>query len=82
MSHGRRLHSPVWRGNYKGELREMDVYSMMRTAPSEVVKPIHTSGMPVIPDSDDYGTWLTGSPDEAADLLKPFPGTTTLIALE
>jgi len=31
----------TWKGNYKGELREMNVYSILTTTPNEVVKPIH-----------------------------------------
>ena len=29
--------------------------------------------MPVILDPKDYETWLTGSPDEALSLIRPFP---------
>ncbi len=60
----------------------MNVYSMMTTTPNEVVKPIHPARMPVILDLASYDTWLTGSPDEAATLLKPFPAARMHIAME
>ncbi len=72
----------IWKGNNKGELQEMKVYSMMTTTPNEVVKPIHSSRMPVILDPIDYDAWLTGSPDEVDKLLKPFPANRMLIAME
>jgi putative SOS response-associated peptidase YedK len=71
-----------WKGNYKNELREMNVYSMLTTAPNEVVKPIHPSRMPVILDPAKYETWLTGSLDEAAQLLRPFPANRLHVAIE
>lgn len=61
----------TWKGNYRGEFQEMNVFSMMTTTPNDVVKPIHPSRMPVMLDAADYASWLTGSPDEAGTLLKP-----------
>ena len=72
----------TWKGDYKGEFQEMNVYSMLTTVPNEVVEPIHPSRMPVILDNGDYDTWLTGSPDNAAKLLKPFPADQMHIAME
>jgi len=72
----------TWKGSYKGEFREMNVYSMMTTKPNEVVKPIHPSRMPVILDPADYDVWLTGSTDDAAGLLKPFAADQMRIAME
>lgn len=72
----------TWRGNYKGDLQEMNVYSMLTTVPNEVVEPIHPSRMPVILEADDHGTWLTGSPDKAAGLLAPLPAERMHIAME
>ncbi len=37
------------------------------------VMPVHPTRMPVILEPADYKTWLTGAPDEAAALLRPFP---------
>ncbi len=71
-----------WKGNYKRELREMNVYSMMTTKPNEVVKPIHPVRMPVILDSADYEQWLCGTSDEAYQLLRPFPAEKMHIAYE
>ena len=71
-----------WRGNYKDELREMNLYSMLTTTPNELVKPIHPTRMPVILNPDDYEQWLSGSPDEAVKLLQPFPPDLMRIALE
>lgn len=72
----------TWKGNYKGELLEMNAYSMMTTTSNEVVKPIHPSRMPVILDPADCDTWLTGTPDEAEALLKPFAADQMHIAME
>jgi putative SOS response-associated peptidase YedK len=62
----------TWKGNYKGELRELQCYSMLTTKPNDLVKPIHPSRMPVILDADDYETWLTGSSEQAMKLCQPF----------
>lgn len=71
-----------WKGNYKDELREMNVYSMLTTKPNELVKPIHPTRMPVILAPDDHEQWLSGTPAEAQDLLKPFDPSLMRIALE
>jgi len=34
-----------WRGDWKGELREMDCYSMLTTMPNDLVRPIHPTRM-------------------------------------
>jgi putative SOS response-associated peptidase YedK len=60
----------------------MNVYSMLTTTPNELVKPIHPTRMPVILDPDNYEHWLTGSSDETAKLLKPYPPDQMRIALE
>lgn len=66
----------IWRpfqGTYDVGEVEIDVYSMMTTTANDLVKPVHPSRMPVILDPTDYKTWLSGSADEAFELLKPFP---------
>ena len=68
-----------FRGNYRGELVEIDTYSMMTTTPNELVRDIHPDRMPVILSPETYGIWLGGSPDEAADLLRPFPAANMTI---
>jgi len=62
-----------YRGRYKDELREIDTYSMLTTTPNAVVAPVHPDRMPVILHPADYNTWLTGPPDAAFALLRPFP---------
>jgi putative SOS response-associated peptidase YedK len=71
-----------WKGNYKDELREMNVYSMLTTKPNELVKPIHPTRMPVILHPDDHEQWLSGTADEAKELLKPYDPNFMRIALE
>ncbi|EPX83872.1 SOS response-associated peptidase [Salipiger mucosus] len=66
----------IWRrfkGYYKDEKVDIETYSMVTSTPNEVVKPIHPDRMPVILPRDSYETWLTGEPETAFDLLKPFP---------
>ncbi len=71
-----------WKGNYKGEFREMRAYSMMTTTPNAVVKPIHPTRMPVILADGDHEQWLGGTAEEAAELLRPFPAEKMHIAYE
>jgi len=55
---------------------------ILTTTPNEVVKPTHSSRMPVILDDGDYDEWLTGSQDEVARLLKPFAAGRMHIVME
>ncbi|MGB5212709.1 MAG: SOS response-associated peptidase [Anderseniella sp.] len=71
-----------WRGTYKDDYCDMNVFSMLTTVPNEIVEPIHPMRMPVILDPSDYDTWLIGSPDSAAGLLKPYPADGMHIAME
>ena len=71
----------TWKGNYKGEFRELTCYSMMTTTPNALVKPIHPSRMPVILHQDDYEMWLTGSTDDAMSLCAPYEATAMRITL-
>ncbi|NDV52958.1 SOS response-associated peptidase [Salipiger sp. PrR003] len=66
----------IWRhfkGYYKDDPVEIDTYSMVTSTPNDLVKDVHPDRMPVILSRDDYDTWLTGVPDDAFELLKPFP---------
>lgn len=45
---------------------------IVTTTPNEVVEPIHDR-MPVMLAQDDFDGWLLGDPDEAAELLRPWP---------
>jgi putative SOS response-associated peptidase YedK len=73
----------IWRaykGNYgDGDLREMITNSMVTTTPNELVKETHPDRMPMILDPEDYAQWLTGTPDEAFALIKPFPAERMVI---
>lgn len=62
-----------WKGTIKGELVKYDTYSIATTTPNDLVKPIHPDRMPVILAPEDYEQWMTGSPAEAAELLRPYP---------
>ena len=62
-----------WRGMYKDEPREMDVFSMITTTPNEVVAPVHPDRMPAILAAGDYAAWMEASPGEGLCLIRPFP---------
>jgi len=64
----------AWHGMLRGEMVNLDVMAIMTTTPNEVVSPIHPSRMPVILDEADHQTWLTGGPDAALALARPYPG--------
>ena len=70
-----------WRGDWKGELREMDCYSMLTTAPNELVRPIHPTRMPVILKPDDYENWLRAEPADALKLARPFEAGAMTMAI-
>jgi len=73
----------LWRpykGNYGGgEERELITSSMVTTTPNALTKETHPDRMPMILDPDDYDLWLTGTPDEAFELIKPFPAERMVI---
>ena len=62
-----------FRGRYRDELVEVDTCTMVTTTPNDLVRPVHPDRMPVLFAQEDHEGWLTGTPDEAADLLRPFP---------
>lgn len=63
----------IFKGNYGGdENREMITSSMVTTTPNELTRDTHPDRMPMILDPDDYETWLTGTPEEAFALIRPF----------
>jgi putative SOS response-associated peptidase YedK len=49
-----------------------ETFSIVTTEANAKLRPIHHR-MPVIVAPDDYETWLTGNPDDAGKLLRPFP---------
>ena len=70
----------AYKGNYGGgEEREMITNSMVTSTPNDLVRETHPDRMPVILDPADYAQWLTGTPDEAFALLKPFPADRMVI---
>ncbi|MGI3211947.1 SOS response-associated peptidase family protein [Roseovarius tibetensis] len=70
----------VFKGNYGGdENREMTTSSMVTTTPNALTKETHPDRMPMTLDPNDYETWLTGTPDEAFALIRPFPADSNVI---
>lgn len=70
----------AYKGNYGGgEERELLTSSMVTTTPNELTRQTHPDRTPFIVDPDDYETWLTGTPDEAFALIKPFPADQMVI---
>ena len=53
--------------------------SMVTSTPNDLVRKTHADRMPVILDPGEYAQWLTGTPDEAFALLKPFPADRMVI---
>lgn len=73
----------LWRDGQpgiEGEEGRRLTHTMVTTTANELVKPIHPTRMPVILDPADYETWLTGSPEAAAALLRPYPADQMRIA--
>jgi len=72
----------IWRdfnGNYGGEHRDLVTSSMVTTTPNELVRDTHPDRMPVILHREDYEDWLTGEPDAAFALIRPFPAEDMVI---
>lgn len=66
----------LWRAGQPGiddETGDWLTHTIVTTTANELVKPVHPTRMPVILDEQDYGTWLTGSAEDAAQLLRPYP---------
>ncbi len=53
--------------------------SIITSTPNALVRDTHPDRMPVILRPADYGAWLTGSPAEAFDLIRPFPASEMVI---
>ncbi|MEM9360723.1 MAG: SOS response-associated peptidase [Pseudomonadota bacterium] len=74
----------LWRttpADLRSEAQSDFTHTMVTTEANDLVRPIHAKGrMPVILDPESYGTWLTGSDDEAFALLKPYPSERMRIA--
>lgn len=63
------LFAGLWRQTDRGP-----AFAFATTEPNEVVKPIHPKAMPAILSAGDALTWLDGSADEAAALVRPWAG--------
>jgi len=66
----------LWRGFegvYRGEMVTIDTYTVVTTAPNALVRPVHPDRMPVILPPEAHEAWLSATPREAADLVRPFP---------
>lgn len=62
-----------WKGPNGTELR---TFAIVTTTPNEVVRPVHDR-MPVILGGEDVEQcWLTGTPQDAGEVLKPAPDDT------
>ncbi|MFX4298173.1 MULTISPECIES: SOS response-associated peptidase family protein [Roseobacteraceae] len=65
----------IWkqqRGTVGDTVIDTLVFSMVTTSPNELAAKYHNR-MPLILDSDHYDTWLHGDPDDAFELLEPYP---------
>jgi putative SOS response-associated peptidase YedK len=56
----------------EGDAAPLDTFTIVTTAANELLRPLHDR-MPVILDPADAETWLGGTQDEAAALIRPFP---------
>lgn len=56
----------------KDDRDSIDSFTIIVTEANDKLQPIHER-MPVILEPGSYDTWLNGSPDDAAALLRPFP---------
>jgi putative SOS response-associated peptidase YedK len=64
----------LWTGEWKGEMREDQLFAFLTTISNDIVRPIHAKAMPVIlTQPEHWETWLTGPIEEAIELQKPLP---------
>jgi putative SOS response-associated peptidase YedK len=66
----------LWRsfsGRYRDKEVEIETYTMVTSTPNDLVKEVHPDRMPVILKQSAFGTWLTGSPDEAFAVIETYP---------
>lgn len=61
-----------WEPKEGGDEEPIRSFTIIVTDANELLKPIHER-MPVILAPEDYGRWLSGEPDDAEELLQPFP---------
>nr|WP_301458225.1 SOS response-associated peptidase family protein [Pseudorhodobacter sp.] len=66
----------MWRGEQHGlpdDDAQQLTHTIITTTANDIVRPIHPTRMPVILQPRDYEEWLTGSPEDAERLMRPFP---------
>jgi putative SOS response-associated peptidase YedK len=57
----------------KGETGEHLLFAFLTTEPNEVVRPVHSKAMPVIPTGSACDLWLEADAAEALKLRQPWP---------
>jgi putative SOS response-associated peptidase YedK len=57
---------------WEGEDRSIPSVTILTTEPNDLISPIHDR-MPVVLPTDEEAAWLTGAPDERAELCQPYP---------
>lgn len=65
-----------WKGPVKkdGPPVEIDVFAFFTTLPNRLVATINHERMPVLLTSEDqFATWLDGTPQQAFELVRPYP---------
>jgi putative SOS response-associated peptidase YedK len=63
-----------WTGERKKETGKHLLFSILTTAPNDVVKPIHAQAMPVmLTTPEQYDLWLSAPAEEALSLQRPLP---------
>lgn len=71
-----------WRGNYKDELVDWNVFAILTCASNEIVLPIHAKAMPVMLAPEHHAVWLDGTPREALALARPFDSARMRLAFK
>lgn len=71
-----------WRGNYKDELVDWNVFAILTCAANEIVRPIHAKAMPVMVAPEHHTVWLDGIPREALALARPFDAASMRVAFK
>ncbi|MEP2028380.1 MAG: SOS response-associated peptidase [Paracoccaceae bacterium] len=57
-------------------------HTVVTTTANDIVRQVHPTRMVVILDPADYETWLTGSPEDAMGLVRPYPAEEMQIVRE
>ena len=68
----------LWEAWMGADGSEIETATLMTIAPNRELSAIHDR-MPVIIKPEDFETWLTGDPEEAARLIRPAPDETFVL---